>query len=663
MIYNIQKFILFFISLILIIFYTIFGYYFFKQEEEISNIILKSLENNIIETSYKLAKSIEEKSDILNHRSLLDRISSNEDFIQAILVFDNEKLLLTTNPKIKTINRNLKNYKLNSSYEKLMNQEYIEEEITFYEGKNLRKLLLVFVFEKEEIYTHFVKNKLDFIIYFGLFPILTLLLLLIILRIYISKPLELLRQYAYYNNIVPKAFKLKELEAIRHSMVDSFTRLEAEKKELYLMARTDSLSGLANRNSLNEYLERLIPTMQRNEKEFAFLFLDIDHFKTINDSLGHNIGDELLKNISSIIKKTLRPSDFVARVGGDEFVIIIQDYKSYIELSNIIQRIQDYLSQTWLIQTHPINIGCSIGVAFFPKDGEDIVSLMKNADIAMYEAKKLGRNQYHFFTKELNETVQKVITLDKQMRQALIDNEYILYYQPKIDLSSGKILGVEALIRWINKTNKFVPPSDFIPLAEENGFIKELGIWIVDEALNQYVKWRDIGIDISIAINISAKQFLEKDFEIKFIEKLEEKKINPAKINLEITEYILMDKSDYVQDILNILHDYGVRISLDDFGTGYSSLSYLKKFPIDYLKIDKAFLDDYESSSGKIFLETIVKMGQMLKMKVVAEGIEEQEQIDYLKTISCDEYQGYYFSKPLNNEDFEKLYFNNLKDE
>lgn len=663
MIYNIQKFILFFISLILIIFYTIFGYYFFKQEEEISNIILKSLENNIIETSYKLAKSIEEKSDILNHRSLLDRISSNEDFIQAILVFDNEKLLLTTNPKIKTINRNLKNYKLNSSYEKLMNQEYIEEEITFYEGRNLRKLLLVFVFEKEEIYTHFVKNKLDFIIYFGLFPILTLLLLLIILRIYISKPLELLRQYAYYNNIVPKAFKLKELEAIRHSMVDSFTRLEAEKKELYLMARTDSLSGLANRNSLNEYLERLIPTMQRNEKEFAFLFLDIDHFKTINDSLGHNIGDELLKNISSIIKKTLRPSDFVARVGGDEFVIIIQDYKSYIELSNIIQRIQDYLSQTWLIQTHPINIGCSIGVAFFPKDGEDIVSLMKNADIAMYEAKKLGRNQYHFFTKELNETVQKVITLDKQMRQALIDNEYMLYYQPKIDLSSGKILGVEALIRWINKTNKFVPPSDFIPLAEENGFIKELGIWIVDEALNQYVKWRDMGIDISIAINISAKQFLEKDFEIKFIEKLEEKKINPAKINLEITEYILMDKSDYVQDILNILHDYGVRISLDDFGTGYSSLSYLKKFPIDYLKIDKAFLDDYESSSGKIFLETIVKMGQMLKMKVVAEGIEEQEQIDYLKTISCDEYQGYYFSKPLNNEDFEKLYFNNLKDE
>lgn len=663
MIYDIQKFILFFISLILIIFYTIFGYYFFKQEEEISNVILKSIENNLKETSYKLSKSIEEKNDILTYKSLLDRISSHEDFIQAILVFDNEKLLLTTDPKIKTINRDFKNYNLNSSYEKLMNQQYIEEEITFYEGKNLRKLLLVFVFEKEEIYTHFVKNKLDFIIYFGLFPILTLLFLVIILRIYLTKPLELLRQYAYYNNIVPKAFKIKELEAIRHSMVDSFTRLEAEKKELYLMARTDSLSGLANRNSLNEYLERLIPTMQRNEKEFAFLFLDIDHFKTVNDSLGHNIGDELLKNISSIIRKTLRPSDFIARVGGDEFVIIIQEYKSYIELSNIIQRIQDHLSQTWLIQTHPINIGCSIGVAFYPKDGEDIVSLMKNADIAMYEAKKLGRNQYHFFTEELNEAVQKVITLDKQMRQALIDNEYMLYYQPKVDLSNGKILGVEALIRWKNKDNGFISPNEFIPLAEENGFIKELGIWIVDEALNQYVKWRNLGIDISIAINISAKQFLDKDFEIKFIEKLEEKEINPSKINLEITEYILMDKSDYVQDILKILHNYGIKISLDDFGTGYSSLSYLKKFPIDYLKIDKAFLDDYESSSGKIFLETIVKMGQMLKMKVIAEGVEKQEQIDYLKSISCNEYQGYYFSKPLSSKDFEALYFNTLKDE
>ena len=661
MIYNIQRFILFFLSLLLLLFYMIFSYYFFKQEEEIANVILKSLKNNIAETSYTLSKNIEKKEDILAHRALLDRIASNEDFIKAILVFDNEKLLLTTQPNYKILDKKNKNNDLDSSYKKLTNQTYIEQDIPFYEGKDKKRLLLIYVFEHEQIHSHFIKNKLDFILYFGLLPVLALLFLIILLRIYITKPLELLRQYAYYNTKVPKAFKLRELEAIRHSMVDSFSRLEKEKKELYLMARTDSLSGLANRNSLNEFLERLIPTALRNNQEFAFLFLDIDHFKTVNDSLGHNIGDELLQNIASIIKKTLRPNDFVARVGGDEFVIIIQDYKSYVELSQIIQRIQKYLNQAWIIQTHPIDISCSIGVAFFSKNADDIFSLMKNADIAMYEAKKLGRNQYHFFTEELNQVVQKAIKLDKDMRQALKNNEYCLYYQPKVDLLTSKIVGVEALIRWNSPTKGFIAPNIFIPLAEENGFIKELGSWIIEEALNQHLKWKELGIDINISINISAKQLLDNDFVLKFIKNLENKNINPSKIDLEITEYIFIEESSYTNNKLNKLHDFGVTISLDDFGTGYSSLSYLKKFPIDYLKIDKAFLDDFNSVDGAIFLETIVKMGQMLKMKVIAEGVETQEQIDYLKSISCDFYQGYYFSKALCSKDFEKLYFEALE--
>lgn len=656
MIYNIQRFILFLLFSLLFLFYSIFSYYFFKQEEEIANVIYQSLKNNITETSYTLSKNIEKKEDVLSYRALLDRITSNEDFIKAIMIFDNEKLLLTTEPNLLSLDKSININDIDTSYKKLLNHKYLEENIRFYEGKDQKILSLIYVLEHEEIHSHFIKNKLDFIIYFGFLPILALVFLMFTLRIYITKPLESLRQYAYYNNKVPKAFKLRELEAIRHSMVDSFSRLEKEKKELYLMARTDSLSGLANRNSLNEYIERVIPQMARKKEEFAFLFLDIDHFKTVNDSLGHNIGDELLQNIASIIKKALRPSDFVARVGGDEFVIIIQDYKSYVELSTIIQRIQNHLAKQWVIQTHPINIGCSIGVAFFPKDGEDIFSLMKNADIAMYEAKKLGRNQYHFFTEELNQTVQKAISLDKNMRQALIDNEYVLYYQPKIDLLNSKIVSAEALIRWNNSNKGFIAPNVFIPLAEENGFIKDLGIWIVDEALNQYLKWKEKGIDISISINISAKQFLDKNFVPRFIKKIESKGINPNKIDLEITEYMFMEQSKEANNNLNKLHDFGVTISLDDFGTGYSSLSYLKKFPIDYLKIDKAFLDDYDSVDGAIFLETIVKMGQMLKMKVIAEGVETKEQVEYLKSISCDLYQGYYFSKPLSSKDFEKLY-------
>lgn len=657
MIYNIQRFILFILFFLIFLFYAIFSYYFIKQEEEIATVILKSLKNNITETSYTLSKSISKKEDILSYRALLDRIASNQDFIKAILVFDNEKMLVTTEPSYTKLDEDIQNNNLRSSYKKLLNNKYIINNINFYEGNIPKELQLVYVLEYDEIHSHFIKNRFDFIFYFGFMPIIALIFLIFMLRIYITKPLELLRQYAYYNNNVPKAFKIKELEAIRHSMVDSFSRLEKEKNELYLIARTDSLSGLANRNSLNEYLQRIIPTAKRHEKEFAFLFLDLDHFKTVNDSLGHNVGDELLQNIASIIKKTIRPNDFVARIGGDEFAIIIQDYKSYYELTRIIERIQKQLAKTWIIQTYPLNIACSIGVAFYPKDGKDTVNLMKNADIAMYEAKKLGRNQYHFFTEKLNQTVQNTIALDKDMRQALVDKEYELYYQPKVDLKTSKIIGCEALLRWISPEKGFIAPNSFIPLAEENGFIKELGIWIIDEALEQHIKWGKIGINIPISINISAKQLLSKEFIPTFLKKLNTKSIEPSKIDLEITEYIFMEQTKEVDMALNQLHNMGITISLDDFGTGYSSLSYLKKFPIDYLKIDKTFLDDFNSIDGSIFLETIVKLGQMLKLKVIAEGVETKEQVEYLNSISCDQYQGYFFSKPLNTKDFEKLYF------
>ena len=657
MIYNIQRFILTILFFLILLFYSIFSYYFIKQEEEIASVILKSLKDNISETSYTLSKNIEKKEDILSYRALLDRISSNQDFIKAILVFDSEKMLLTTEPSYTKINENSESLNLETSYKKLLYNNYIKNDIDFYEGNIPKKLQLFYILEHDEIHSHFVKNKFHFIVYFGLMPIIALAFLIFMLRIYITKPLELLRQYAYYNNNVPKAFKIKELEAIRHSMVDSFSRLEKEKNELYLIARTDTLSGLANRNSLNEYLQRVIPTAKRYKKEFAFLFLDLDHFKTVNDSLGHNVGDELLQNIASLIKKTLRPNDFVARIGGDEFAIIIQDYNSYFELTQIIERIQKHLAKTWIIQTYPLNIACSIGVAFYPKDGENTVNLMKNADIAMYEAKKLGRNQYHFFTEKLNQTVQETITLDKDMRQALINQEYVLYYQPKIDLKTSKIIGCEALIRWISPTKGFIAPNTFIPLAEENGFIKELGVWIVDEALNQHIKWKKMGIHIPISINISAKQLLSNEFVPTLLEKLKTKNIEPSKIDLEITEYIFMEETKEIDMKLNQLHDMGITISLDDFGTGYSSLSYLKKFPINYLKIDKTFLDDFNSVDGAIFLETIVKLGQMLKMKVIAEGVETKEQVEYLNSIFCDQCQGYFFSKPLNSKDFEKLYF------
>jgi diguanylate cyclase len=654
---DIKRLILMFFFFILISLYSIFSYYFYAQENKLASVILKTLNNNIIETSYIMSKTIKSQDDIFSFKAQLDRNSANDDFIAAIAIFDNNKLLLTTDPSYKTINFTV-NRKNKDFYMELLNKQYIENEFKFYEGKNLKKLKLVYFLEHDELYAHFIKNRIDYLTYFGIPPIIIFILMYILIRNYISKPLEKLRQYAYYNNIVPKTFKVRELEAIRYSMVDTFSRLDTEKKELYLMARTDSLSGLSNRNSLDEYLERLILTSKRVKKEFAFLYLDIDHFKSINDSLGHNIGDELLQSISILFKNILRPSDFIARIGGDEFVIIIQDYDSYLDLSNIIDRIQKELSKSWTIKTNPINISCSIGISFYPKDGESQIDLMKNADIAMYEAKKLGRNQYHFFTEKLNQTVQKTISLDKNMKLALKNNEYQLFYQAKIDLESSQIIGVEALIRWISPKNKIITPDKFIPLAEENNFILELGEWIIDEVIRQYIQWRKKNIDIAISINISAKQLLKSNFSEKLISKLNMNKIDASKIDIEITEYIFIQNSNETNSNLQKLHDYGISISLDDFGTGYSSLSYLKKFPITYLKIDKSFLDDYNTKEGASFVETIVKLGQTLNMKIIAEGVEEKEQVEYLKRIKCDQYQGYFCSKPLNAKDFEEFYLN-----
>ena len=656
MIFGIQRFILFFIALLFLLFSIMFFYYFKSQEEQTSKVIYTTLEHELAERAYSISKMMEKKDDILLFRSLLVNAVANNNFLKAILVFDDDKLFLTTDPKIKSVDENLILSDIKTYNEKLSKITYLKGDIIFFEQNKQKSIDLIFLIDKEEINQYFIKNREEFFIYFGFLPIFGFFLFYIVFRKYITIPLEKLRQLAYYNNKIPKAFKIRELESIRHSMVDSFSRLENEKKEFFLMARTDSLSGLANRNSLQEFLDRLIPTAKRKKEEFAFLFLDLDHFKTINDSLGHNIGDELLQKISGILKKVLRPNDFIARVGGDEFVLIIQDYKSNLELTNIIKRVQKQLSKPWVIQTHPVETTCSIGIAIFPQDGKDQISLMKSADIAMYEAKKHGRNQYHFFTKELNDKLLKIINLNKQMRIALKNGDYQLFYQPKVCLKDSKIIGVEALIRWIDKEKGFIPPSDFIPLAEENDFIIDLGDWIVEEALNQYLDWKNKGIDIVMSINISAKQFLQNRFAENLIEKINSKKIEPNRIILELTEYILIDQNNSVYSTLRKLNEFGVSISLDDFGTGYSSLSYLKKYPIDYLKIDKSFIDDSCNSQGKVFIETIVKMGQTLNMKIVAEGVETQEQVEYLKSISCNLYQGYYFSKPIKAKELEEFY-------
>jgi len=658
---SIAKFSLSLLSIFTAIFLSIAIYIYYEQQENTASVILKSMNSQISEVSYIISKSVKNKADMPLYRALLDRIAVNSDFIKLIHIYDEHKILLSTDPFFKEI---LSNTQLTSSYEsayeELMKIDALESQVRFYEGDKLVWVNLIFVLDKEEIERLFYRNSLEFLFFFLSLPLLMIALVWYIIKRSIVRPLELLRQFVYYQSEIPKAFRIQELETIRYSMVQTFDRLENEKKELYAIARTDSLSGLANRNALMEYLERLIALSKRREKEFAMLFLDLDHFKSVNDSLGHNVGDELLKKIATIIDNVLRSDDFVARVGGDEFVVILQNYTSMHELIRIVERIQETLTKTIVVQANPINVSSSIGIAFYPKDGESIVSLMKNSDIAMYEAKKSGRSRYHFFTEELNERVQETIHLEKEMRDALVHDEYEMYYQPKVDLKTSKIVGAEALIRWNSPTRGVVTPNVFIPLAEENGFIVELGEWIVDAVIERQALWMKKGLEISVSINLSSKQLLSKDFILFLINTVNKYSANPKFIDIEITEYMFYENSDKNIEILSALHQHGFSISLDDFGTGYSSLTYLKDFPIDYLKIDKSFIDDFVYERGRVFIETIVKMGQTLKMQVIAEGVETAEQVEYLREIDCNQYQGYFMSKPVNVRDFERLYFSKI---
>lgn len=637
--------------------YTLFAKYYFEQQEQTASVIMRGLKNDLSELTYLLSRHITRES-ILTSRALLDRKAATHDYISAISIFDDKKLLVTTDPSFSVAPSSIELFRDRHKdiYTSLTKSIGLEESIHYYEGKKFKNYTLTLFIDQKFVENSFIKMRDKLVILFVIPPILILLLLAIIIHKAISKPLEKLRRYAYHHTNVPKKFFISEIEYIRSSMVQTFDRLEQEKLELYTLARTDSLSGLANRNHLEERVEEIIAVSKRNNKEFALLFLDLDHFKSVNDSLGHNVGDELLRNIAHVIQELLRPNDVVARIGGDEFVIVLTQCKSHIELIKIVDRIQKRLATPWQIQTFPINITSSIGITLYPKDGESLLTLMKHADIAMYEAKEKGRKGYSFFTKELNNKTQEYINLTNTMKEALQKNRYVLYYQPQNRVSTGEIIGAEALIRWEDPKKGIIPPNVFIPIAEQNGFITVLGDWILDTAIAQKKEWENKGIDIKLSINVAAKQVLEDDFVPTLEGLLQKYKINASKLSLEITEYIFLDNSISVYKTFESIKKLGVQISLDDFGTGYSSLSYLKDFPLDILKIDKIFMDNYKNDDGAIFVETIIKIAQTLRLEVVAEGVESKEQITFLKTLGCDFYQGYVCSKPISSKDFENLY-------
>jgi len=450
-----------------------------------------------------------------------------------------------------------------------------------------------------------------------------------------------------------------ETGQVRHfvSIINDITERKIYETQLEYQAGHDPLTGLPNRNLLADRLEQAIAHAKRAKSLVAVLLLDLDRFKMVNDSLGHDVGDALLKIVSKRLTNCVRSIDTVARLGGDEFVVIMTDIESENNAAPLAQKLLDDIAQPMMLGDREIVTNASIGISLYPKDAERASALLKSADVAMYRAKELGRNSMQFYTSELNASTLARLELDAALRRALERDELVLYYQPKVELQRGQVVGAEALIRWRHPFLGMVSPGDFIPLAEETGLIMQIGEWVINTACAQLKAWQTDGWpDLSLAVNLSARQFQQRDLANVVANALRLNDVQAKFLELEVTESAVMQNPEATVTILRELKQIGVRLSLDDFGTGYSSLNYLKRFPIDILKIDQSFVRDITTDPDDAAIATmVISLAHRLKRCVVAEGVETEGQLNFLRRHRCDEIQGYYFSRPLPADEFARL--------
>lgn len=439
--------------------------------------------------------------------------------------------------------------------------------------------------------------------------------------------------------------------------------ISAQEREHKLLAQAqyDNLTGLPNRILLQDRLRQAMEHSDRSGEPFLLAFIDLDRFKFINDSLGHKTGDQLLCEVSRRLEQAVRDTDTVARFGGDEFIVILQGEMDDNFRIGILQRLIQAVEAPFIIGDHQTITTCSVGVSIYPTDATDADTLLSSADIAMYRAKELGKNNFQFFTQSMNEKIANHLRLETNLRKALEQNEFVVYYQPKIDLKSKLIVGMEALIRWNSPELGFVSPANFIPLAEESGLIVPIGQWVLKTACEQAVAWQKAGYGtLLMSVNLSARQFQQKSLVNSIAAILIETGLEGKCLELELTESLVMGELETALKTLHEIKSLGVHLSIDDFGTGYSSLSYLKKLPVDTLKIDKSFTDDIVLHSDIApIAASIIALAKNLKLKVVAEGVESYDQVKYLSAHGCDEIQGYYFSEPAAALSIEDLLKNN----
>ncbi len=431
--------------------------------------------------------------------------------------------------------------------------------------------------------------------------------------------------------------------------------LKAVNRQMQQLALFDSLTGLANRRLFVDRLTQSIENAKRHKDKTALLFLDLDQFKRINDTLGHDAGDSLLLTVADRLKSSVRSQDTVSRLGGDEFTILLNDISDTKFVTNIAKQILQTLKEPILLGRHEVIVSTSIGITIAPDDSDDADTLMKNADLALYKAKEKGRDGYCFFTEELNIRALRLLTIEQELRHALQYDEFTLLFQPQVHIKTGEIKSVEALIRWFHPIRGQVSPDEFISIAEETGQIVKIGDWVLRNAcIHIKLLQQLLGVNLRVAVNLSARQFKDPKLEQTITETLESSGLSPECLEIEVTESMLMDDIDSVIEQLNRIKSTGVTITIDDFGSGYSSLSYLKKLPVDILKVDREFVRDIPDDLNDMEITSaVIAVAHKLNLKVVAEGVENIDQRDFLVINKCDYAQGFYFSKPLT---FEELY-------
>ena len=438
-------------------------------------------------------------------------------------------------------------------------------------------------------------------------------------------------------------------------ILDLTDRKRAEQQMEY-QSYHDSLTGLANRRLFQEHLTLALALAQRKRRPVAVLFLDLDNFKVVNDSLGHTLGDTLLREIATRLKGSVREGDVVARVGGDEFTIVLQELEKKEDAASMAQRVLRIIAEPIDIDGQRLYITASVGITVYPEDGEDAETLLKNADNAMYRAKAVGRNCYEMSTQELSRSMQERLTLESGLHQAMERNEFEVYYQPQIDIRTMRIVGMEALLRWRHPERGLMSPGSFLSVAEERGFIVLIGDWVLRTALQQARAFRDLGFpDFRVAVNLSARQFRELSLVENIESAIKQARIEPECLELEITESVAMENVDLTFKVLERLRRTGISIAIDDFGMGHSSLSYLKRFPIDCLKIDRNFVEDLpDRFEDAAIVRSVIELAQGLNLRVIAEGVETKPQLDFLKEHGCREVQGFYFGFPVPAPQFQE---------